>query len=54
MVSQSPIKPRRTSQAGTILHDGALRTVEYDDALPVRTTRAFLADPGRTVRTLLT
>jgi predicted ATPase len=34
--------------------DGALRTVDYDDALPVRTTRAFLAAPGRTVRTLLT
>lgn len=30
--------------------DGGLRTVDYDDALPVRTTRAFLADPGATVR----
>ncbi len=33
--------------------DGGLRTVRYDDALPVRTTRDFLADPGRTPRHLL-
>ncbi|MFB9385879.1 AAA family ATPase [Pseudonocardia petroleophila] len=29
--------------------DGSLTPVRYDDALPVRTTRAFLADPGRHV-----
>lgn len=33
--------------------DGGLRTVAYDDALPVHTVRRFLADPGRTVRALL-
>ncbi|MCE0768053.1 AAA family ATPase [Pseudonocardia kujensis] len=33
--------------------DGGLRTVSYDDALPVRTTRDFLADPDRTLRHLL-
>ncbi|WP_296148824.1 MULTISPECIES: hypothetical protein [unclassified Pseudonocardia] len=33
--------------------DGRLRTVEHDDALPVVTTRAFLADPARHVRELL-
>ncbi|NMH99909.1 hypothetical protein [Pseudonocardia acidicola] len=31
----------------------ALRTVRYDDALPVRTTRVFLDDPERTLRHLL-
>ncbi|WP_181783234.1 AAA family ATPase [Pseudonocardia pini] len=34
-------------------HDGGLHTVDYDDCLPVRTTREFLADPGRTLRHLL-
>ncbi|MBW0119146.1 AAA family ATPase, partial [Pseudonocardia abyssalis] len=29
--------------------DGSLTPVRYDDALPVRATRAFLADPGRHV-----
>ncbi|ODU05344.1 MAG: ABC transporter ATP-binding protein [Pseudonocardia sp. SCN 72-86] len=33
--------------------DGGLHTVEYDDALPVVTMRAFLADPARRVRDLL-
>lgn len=33
--------------------DGRLHTVDYDDALPVVTMRAFLADPGRRVRDLL-
>ncbi|GAA2861698.1 hypothetical protein GCM10010472_18760 [Pseudonocardia halophobica] len=33
--------------------DGDLRPVPYDDALPVRTTRDFLADPARTLRHLL-
>lgn len=33
--------------------DGGLRTVPYDDALPVRTTRDFLADPDRILRHLL-
>ncbi|MEN3299912.1 MAG: hypothetical protein V7633_1970 [Pseudonocardia sp.] len=33
--------------------DGRLRTVRYDDALPVHSTRRFLADPARTLRALL-
>ncbi|WP_300013150.1 AAA family ATPase [Pseudonocardia sp.] len=33
--------------------DGALVPVAYDDALPVHTTRRFLADPGRAVRDVL-
>lgn len=33
--------------------DGSLHTVPYDDCLPVRTTRDFLADPTRTLRHLL-
>ncbi|GEL24611.1 hypothetical protein PSU4_35650 [Pseudonocardia sulfidoxydans NBRC 16205] len=33
--------------------DGRLHTVSYDDALPVVTMRAFLADPGHRVRDLL-
>ncbi|WP_345378253.1 AAA family ATPase [Pseudonocardia yuanmonensis] len=33
--------------------DGGLHTVAYDDALPVRATRDFLADPDRILRHLL-
>jgi predicted ATPase len=33
--------------------DGRLTPTTYDDALPVRTTRRFLADPGRAMRDLL-
>lgn len=33
--------------------DGGLAPTSYDDALPVRTTRRFLADPARAVRDLL-
>ncbi|MDN5859800.1 MAG: AAA family ATPase [Pseudonocardia sp.] len=32
---------------------GAVERVAYDDALPVRLTRTFLADPGATLRHLL-
>jgi predicted ATPase len=32
---------------------GAVERVEYDDALPVRLTRSFLADPGAVLRHLL-
>ncbi|WP_281245872.1 AAA family ATPase [Pseudonocardia oroxyli] len=33
--------------------DGGLHTVAYDDCLPVRATREFLADPAATLRHLL-
>jgi len=33
--------------------EGSIGPVDYDDALPVRTTRRFLADPAATVRALL-
>lgn len=36
-----------------ITPDGGLDVVAYDDALPVRATRRFLADPATTVRELL-
>jgi predicted ATPase len=36
-----------------ITPEGALDTVAFDDALPVRTTRRFLADPAATLRELL-
>jgi predicted ATPase len=36
-----------------ITDDGALEPVSYDDALPVRSTRRFLADPAAAVRALL-
>ena len=36
-----------------IADDGTLEPVAYDDALPVRATRRFLADPGRAVRDLI-
>lgn len=36
-----------------ITADGTLDAVAYDDALPVRTTRRFLADPAATLRELL-
>ena len=36
-----------------IADDGTLEPVSFDDALPVRTTRRFLADPATAVRALL-
>ena len=36
-----------------ITDDGTLEPVSYDDALPVRSTRRFLADPAGAVRALL-
>ena len=36
-----------------ITDDGVLTPVSYDDALPVRSTRRFLADPAAAVRALL-
>jgi predicted ATPase len=36
-----------------ITDDGTLAPVSYDDALPVRSTRRFLADPAAAVRALL-
>jgi predicted ATPase len=36
-----------------IAEDGGLHTTPYDDALPVRATRAFLDDPAATLRRLL-
>lgn len=36
-----------------ITPDGTLDHVAFDDALPVRTTRRFLADPAATLRELL-
>lgn len=36
-----------------IADDGSLTPVRYDDALPVRATRAFLADPALAMRDLL-
>lgn len=36
-----------------IADDGSIETVAYDDALPVRLTRDFLAEPGRYLRHLV-
>lgn len=36
-----------------IADDGTLTPTDYDEALPVRTTRRFLADPARAMRDLL-
>jgi predicted ATPase len=36
-----------------IADDGTLDVVSFDDALPVRTTRRFLADPAASLRALL-
>ena len=33
--------------------DGTIEPVDFDDALPVRATRRFLADPAATVREVL-
>ncbi|MFC4942068.1 hypothetical protein [Pseudonocardia sp. GCM10023141] len=54
IATNSPILPAvPDARILEIRADGTLTPASYDDALPVRTMRRFLADPAATVRQLL-
>jgi predicted ATPase len=54
IATHSPILPALPgARILQIAPDGGLHTTPYDDCLPVRATREFLADPARTLRHLL-
>ena len=54
IATHSPILPAvPRAQILDIDDDGHLERVDYDAAMPVVLTRAFLAEPGRQLRELL-
>jgi predicted ATPase len=52
-IARAPGKERSSFFLRAETYFNVANTVDYDDCLPVRTTRDFLADPARTLRHLL-